>query len=118
MPFGGRIVLPSKKAGETVNVVFNFLSALAPPYNSPLGVVSASVTATVYSGTDPNPAALINGAATVGGSAAEEVTQSITAGLPGVVYNLVCTALTSGVPQLTLKQSALLAIEPTAEGTP
>jgi len=55
-------------------------------------IASASVAASVYSGTDPNPSALISGAASVNGS---QVTQLVTGGALGNIYELAYTAITS-----------------------
>lgn len=51
----------------------------------------ASVAVSVFSGTDPNPSSLLSGVATYDTSG--NVTQAITGGLAGVVYNIVfvCT---------------------------
>lgn len=114
MASGGRIVLPSKKAGETVNVQFNFLSSLGQPVLDTL--LSAVVTCVVYSGTDPNPSAMISGGAAISGSQSELATQKITGGLAGVIYALVCTGTTTGGQ--TLIQTALQAVEANAQGTP
>lgn len=78
----------AKFVGETKNYVFDFTSELAPSET----ISSATVTATVYSGTDGSPSAIINGADTTSGP---RVTQSITGGVAGVIYYVVCSATTS-----------------------
>lgn len=90
-----RIVLQEKPSGETTKVVFDFLSRLS------LGetISTAAVVATVYSGTDSTPAAIISGAASISGS---QVTQKVTGGTVGVVYELTCTAVTSAAQTLQL----------------
>jgi hypothetical protein len=92
-----------KTVDEDIIIVFNFLAELA------LGetITSASVAATVYTGTDASPAAVISGAAEVAGA---EVSQLTTGGLLGVVYLLQCTVNTSD--SQVLIQSAFLAIVP------
>lgn len=83
-----RINLGVKSSGETLDVVFSFLSSLAIGES----VSSAVTTAAVYSGTDATPSSIIDGAASV---SSPNVTQSITAGTSGVIYNLTCTATSS-----------------------
>lgn len=98
-----RIITDPKPAGETTNLVFDFISKLA------IGeTISTQVTvATVYSGTDASPPAVINGAATVSGS---QVTQSVKAGTAGVLYQLVCTVTTS--LSKTLQLSTFMVVVP------
>lgn len=112
MGSGGRIVLPSKKIGETVLIPFDFASKMN--FTSAAETISTQVvTATVYSGTDASPSSIISGSATASGT---RVTQAITAGTAGVIYILLCSITTSLNQALSL--SALLAIEPTTEGVP
>jgi hypothetical protein len=71
-------------------------------------ISTQAVTASVYQGTDPNPAALIHGAAAV-----QNITQVVQMVAPlvlGVIYELLCTVTTS-LGQ-TLKQSGYLAVIP------
>lgn len=83
-----RSILGGKRASETRNEVFDFTSSLAAGET----ISSASTAATVYTGTDASPSAVVSGAATISGT---KVTQKLTAGTVGVVYELVCTATTS-----------------------
>lgn len=83
-----RISIEAKTNAETRDVIFSFLSYLVAGET----VSSASTTATVYSGTDASPSAVIDGAAAI---SSPTVTQSITGGTEGVTYNLVCAATTS-----------------------
>lgn len=101
-----RITLDGKLAGETLSVVFDFISRLAISET----ISTQVVTAAVYSGTDASPSAIISGAATASGT---QVTQSVTAGVLGVMYKLLCTITTSAGQTLSL--SALLAIVPDTE---
>lgn len=96
-----RIGLNGKRAGETSLETFDFTSKLSASET----VSTASVAATVYSGTDASPSALISGTSTISG---QKVTQLITGGLLGVVYLLVCT-ITTSLSQ-TRKLSAYLVI--------
>jgi hypothetical protein len=82
-----RSILGGKRASETRNEVFDFTSSLAAGET----ISSASTAATVYSGTDANPG-VVSGSAAISGA---KVTQKLTAGVVGVVYELVCTATTS-----------------------
>lgn len=103
MPFGGTQGQQVKRAGETAPVTFDFTSAMGAAET----ISTQSVVATVYSGVDATPSAIINGAATASGKV---VSQSITAGVSGVVYQLVCTITTS--LSKTLQQSSYLAVVP------
>ena len=98
-----KVIFEGKTAGETQKLRFNYISDLAVGET----VVSASVVATIYSGTDPTPAAIINGAASI---TTPEVTQGVIAGVLGVTYLLTCTALTSAGQ--TLQQQGFLVIIP------
>ena len=73
-------------------------------------VASVSIAVSVYSGTDPSPSSILNGAAVV---ASPLVAQSVTSGVAGVIYEAKCTATTTGVsPSQTLGISCYLAIIP------
>jgi hypothetical protein len=97
--------LPAKFVGETTSVSFNFLSRLAVSET----LSTATVTASVYSGVDASPSAIVSGSASISGST---VTQLVTAGTSGVTYVLLCTVTTS--TGQTLQQSALLSVVPTS----
>lgn len=104
MPFGGEQVQTiSKKVGETANVTFNFAASLAASET----ISTQTVTATVYSGVDASPSALISGAATASGVV---VTQKLTLGVSGVIYQLLCS-ITTSLGQ-TLQQSSYFAVVP------
>ena len=83
-----REIFPTKHAGEACDVVFDFADRL------PVGITlsSAAVTSEVFSGTDADSASIVSGADTISGS---QVTQKIINGVAGVIYDLVCTAVTS-----------------------
>lgn len=98
-----RVILPAKRQGETVNQQFDFLSQLAPGETISTKVTTASV----FTGVDASPSLVINGAATNSGSI---VTQSLTGGVVGVVYTIVCT-ITTSLSQ-TIKLSGYLYVEP------
>lgn len=92
----GRVLLDPAKVGEAVNVPFDFISGLNPGET----VISAGTNATLYSGVDANPQAIITAAATVSGSIAfQKVTPTIT----GNIYDLRCTAVTNQGQILSLE---------------
>ena len=97
------IISSGKFSGETLNPPFNFLAQLT----SGETISTQAVTATVYSGTDTTPQAVLSGAATVSGAV---VTQRITGGTEGVIYKLLCTVTTS--LSRTLQQATYFAIVP------
>lgn len=98
-----RTTFPPKLVGEVINLNFDFVSHLAVTET----ISTQSVTATVYSGVDVSPSSLVNGSATVSGTI---VTQSITGGVAGVTYNLVCN-ITTSLSQ-TLDMTAMLSVLP------
>lgn len=100
---GGRIILMPKKVGETVIRPFDFISRLGALET----ITSAVTTAFVYSGVDPNPALIINGAAKISGTI---INQSLTGGVLGVIYELLCTVNTSLGQRLEM--SAFWVVEP------
>ncbi len=101
----GHLNLKPKKSGETCfgSQPFDFTASLAGNET----ILSAAVTALVYSGIDSNPSAIVSGSATISGS---QVTQLFAAGVVGVIYEVLCS-ITTSLGQ-TLKQSAFLAIIP------
>lgn len=90
------VILKGKPLGETRNEVFDFISRLAVSET----LSTASVTATVYSGTDASPSAIISGSASISGT---KVTQKLTGGVLGVAYLIVCTVTTSAGQTLLLQ---------------
>ncbi len=84
-----------KTSSEKINEVFDFENQLA----SSETISTASVTATVYSGTDASPSAIVSGSASISGA---QVTQKIVDGTEGVVYLLTCTVTTSAGQTLSL----------------
>lgn len=100
---GGRVVLRSKKVGETLGYPVDFISSLAPGETINTSIVSVSV----YAGIDPNPSAMITGTPTQSGTV---VNQGITGGLLGNIYELLYKVTTS--LNQTVEISAFLAVEP------
>lgn len=100
----GRVVINPKYLGETITISsFDFISRLLQGET----ISTAVVTNSVYTGVDPTPSAMINGAASFSGSV---VSQSITGGVVGVIYALKCTITTSGGQ--TLQLTAYFAVIP------
>ncbi len=96
-------VLVSKLASEVKLITADFTSQL------PIGVTISSkvATATVYSGVDASPSSLISGSATSSGAI---VSQKVTGGVLGVLYELLFTITTSDAQ--TLLMTAFLAVVP------
>lgn len=92
-----------KPAAATRSVVFEFLGELGAGET----ISTQSVAASVWSGTDASPSAMISGSASASGT---QVSQMLTGGVEGVVYNLTCTITTS--TGQTLTKSGYLAIAP------
>lgn len=92
--------LPAKDPSETVTLSFLFGNELGTGET----VSGCTVTCAVLTGTDPSPAAVLNGAPTV----AATVLQSVTGGLDGVGYFLKATATTN--LNRVLVRKALLAV--------
>jgi hypothetical protein len=82
------VVFPSKNQLATVLCSFDFLSMLAASET----LVSALVTVTIRTGSDPNPSAVLSGAASFAG---KTVNQLVTGGVVGVIYVLTCSVVTS-----------------------
>ena len=97
-------ILASKSTSSVIKIPFDFISLLAP--GDVLGSTH-SVVVTVYSGIDFTPSVLLSGVTSKSGTV---VTQTITGGLVGVIYTLVCSCNT--VVGSTLIKVARLAIVP------
>lgn len=100
----GRMILETKRQGETVFRVFDFSSQLAPQET----IMTQTVFASVYSGVDPSPALLLLRAASLVG--ASQVQQLLTGGVSGVVYELLCKVTTTFAQ--TVEQTGYLAVIP------
>ena len=99
----GRVQLAPKLVGETATYQFDFSSLLAVGET----ISTQSVAATTYSGTDAAPSSIISGSASASGAV---VSQKITAGTVGVIYQLTCTITTSAGQTLLL--AGYLAVTP------
>lgn len=94
-----RQVLDELISGETRSITFPFADRMSTGET----IVSCGVTATVHSGTDPTPAAVIVGTPAISGT---NVTAQVTSSLPGTVYGLTAGATTS-TGQVLKKQAYL-----------
>lgn len=92
-----------KLQGESPKLEFDFSSRL----NTGATISTQVVTASVYSGTDASPSSVISGSATASGAI---VTQKVTGGVVGVVYQLLCTITTSD--SQTLQMAGFLPVVP------
>lgn len=88
MTASSRVIFDPKRQADLVSLPFDFISKLAVGETISTKVTTASV----WSGVDPNPAAILSGAASSSGTV---VSQNVTAGVVGVVYLLVCRITTS-----------------------
>lgn len=104
-----RVEIPSKYVGETVKQTFDFAGLLA----SGETISTQTVTALTYSGTDASPSSIISGSASASGTI---VTQALTAGTAGVIYELTCQITTSA--SQTLQLTGYLAIPPIVPAAP
>lgn len=98
-----RSTQPPKLVGQTKIYTWDFLSDLAVGET----ISTETVVMTVYSGTDAAPAAMLSGAASASGSV---VSQKLTAGVLGVIYEALCT-ITTSLGQ-TLSQCSFIAVVP------
>ena len=97
-----RLQFPPKLLGETAGYVFDFVSRLGASET----ISSSSVAVTVYSGVDATPSAMLSGTTSNAGT---QVTQNLKGGVAGVVYQVMCTIVTSAGQ--TLQLFGLLAVE-------
>lgn len=96
-----RLDLPPKLLGETSLYSADFTGLLS----SGETITTATVEASTYSGTDPAPAGLLSGPAAISGTI---VSQLLTGGVLGVMYEILFTAITSAGQ--TLQQVGYLAV--------
>lgn len=78
-----QLIFPAKAIGETQPYVVNFSDRLQFGES----INGAAVAVSVFSGTDPSPSSMISGTASY--DANGNVTQVLTGGLVGVIYNIV-----------------------------
>lgn len=90
------VVSPSKFTSAIIPVVIDFSSQLA----SGEAVTAVTCAATVFSGTDATPSALLSGAVTL---ATNIATQIITGGLSGVIYTLTFSATTNTANRIIIQ---------------
>jgi len=97
-----REIFPAKPLNAAVFVAFNFLSDLAEGE----ALNSATVSLTVFSGTDGNPSAMLSGSDSIVDSV---VSQLLINGTVGVIYVVQCSALTN-LGQTLIKTGMLAVI--------
>jgi hypothetical protein len=97
------IDFPAKLVSAIQVLKFNFTSLLGPTET----ISTQTVAASVYSGTDASPSSIISGSASASGAI---VSQTITGGTSGVLYELKCTITTSLSQTLVL--AGMLAVVP------
>jgi hypothetical protein len=90
-----RIITLPKPATDTIFYTFNFVSPLGPTET----ISTAVCTASVYTGVDASPSLVISGAAQIVG---QNVNQLLTGGIPGVVYQILCTIVSNLGQTITL----------------
>ena len=99
----GRAEIPPKLSAEIRTVTFDFTSDLAAGET----ISTETVTASVYSGVDASPSAVISGSASASGAV---VSQKVTGGVVGVMYELLCSITTSA--SQTLEKVGMMAVIP------
>lgn len=103
-PAGGRVVQFPIGPFDVAQLPFDFISNLGA---GELINVVKSVSVTVYSGIDPNPAAILQGSPTINKSV---VTQPCGGGVVGVTYNMVCTITTNATRDISM--ASYITMEP------
>ncbi len=100
------ILLPGKYVNERVVVSCDFAKRLAAGVGLAAG--TATVTATVLTGADPSPSAILSGSPSISGT---KVLQFVIAGLDGVTYKLVFTVDTDEATAQRLIEELDLPVE-------
>jgi hypothetical protein len=98
-----RVVLSAKKAGESLVIPMDFMGRLGAGEI----IKNVATSCSVYSGTDPNPGAMLVGVPAIGGSIVEQLVRG---GVEGVIYKLMYT-VTTDTPQ-SVQLAGYLAVEP------
>lgn len=81
-------IFPQIEVGETFPAEFDFGAYLAVGET----ISGATSEASVFAGTDPSPSSILDGVPTISGSV---VTQKVTGGISGVIYNVTVVVTTS-----------------------
>ena len=82
------IVSPSKTPASIVTQQFNFIADLI----NGASISGATLSVEVLSGVDPSPEDILDGSYTISGGI---VSQKLTGGVPGVIYQVTCFATLS-----------------------
>lgn len=85
------LTFPIKRTGETLPISFDFSTELADGEN----LTSCNVVSTTFAGTDPTPAAVIQGGASV--ALQPYAIQKVTGGLDETSYLLTATGVTDAL---------------------
>jgi hypothetical protein len=103
---GGHLSFQPKRQSETcyTSQPFDFIASLQISET----ISSVTMSASVYSGTDPNPNNILSGSPSIVNTT--QVVQLITGGIVGVIYEVECKVTTSLSQQLVI--SGFLAIIP------
>ena len=87
-------------------MVFDFASKLAIG-ETVQSLPAPTLAATVWSGLDSNPGAILSGAASISGS---QVSQKVTGGVAGCIYKITCAPTTSA-SNVPLLQTLLAVVQ-------
>jgi hypothetical protein len=90
-----RQVFRPKIVGETVSLVFDFASRLSVGET----ITGQGSTAYLYSGVDATPTAILSGSPSTSGT---KVTQKVTGGVVGAIYDVLVTVTTSAGQTLSI----------------
>lgn len=96
------VVAPTKRSDARIPIEFPFADQLQFGET----ISGQAVTCVVSSGTDPTPSNVLFGAPTLSGT---NVTQVVTAGVEGVIYQLVC-AVTGSLGHIYTKGAKLAVV--------
>lgn len=106
----GRVPLPTIPVGATQPIVFDFTDTLAQGET----ISSATVTLSVYSGTDGAPSGNKSGSTTISGALVSQKIKPVSGAL-GNIYQVLCDAVTS--LSNTFQKAGLLAVPPDTDTT-
>ena len=101
------VIIPSKRSDAQVPVHFPFADQLEFGET----ISGQVVTCVVFTGTDANPSAVLFGSPTM---ANNTVTQVVTGGVPGTIYQLVAMATTSNANMYSKGARLAIVDEPEA----
>lgn len=106
----GRVPLPTIPVGATQPIVFDFTDVLSQGET----ISSATVTLSVYSGTDGSPSGNKSGSVTISGAQVSQKIKPVSGAL-GNIYQALCDATTSSAN--IYQKAGLLAVPPDTDTT-